>query len=146
MGLKAFFQGFKKLGALVEYSSSCGGDMIGSFHATRVKKVSEEQAMITIQDQEAHNEERKVTEVLVPVSILSDIEKVFYDKRLKSLEHCPKSKFMVLDAATSSYSFCFVNRPLGITFRSTQMIPKRGYDAIEEISKIISEAVKTSAS
>ncbi|MDO4204139.1 MAG: hypothetical protein Q4D07_06585 [Selenomonadaceae bacterium] len=117
-----------------------GGDMQGSFHAMSVRIIDEQTAMVCYEDASWHHEAIAVKEYLVPISVLDDIKTIFNSNKLVRCEKASASKFIVLDGATSSYSFSFENRH--VHFSSTQDISRDSYQALRDISDCVAAACK----
>lgn len=115
-----------------------GGDMQGSYHGLTVKNIDNSSALVFYEDAEWHNEAIAVKEYIVPAAVLEDIKTIFNKNKLARCEKASKSKFMVLDAATSSYRFEFANTR--IHFSSTQNLSKENYAALKEIRKCVAAA------
>lgn len=123
---------------LTSVSFVSGGDMQGSTHDMSVKAIDNTSAMVCFEDANWHNEAIVVQEYIVPASVLEDVKTIFNDNKLLRCEKAPKSKFMVLDAATSSYYFNFGKRT--IRFYSYQELPDGSNQALREISKCVRAA------
>lgn len=123
---------------LQSVSFTSGGDMQGSFHGMTVKLSGNNTALVCYEDAEWHNEAIAVKEYIVPASLLEDIKTIFNTNKLARCEKASKSRYQVLDAATSSYRFYFDNK--SIYFSTTQNLSKENYAALREISKCVSAA------
>lgn len=117
---------------------SRGGDMQGSTHDMSVKAIDNTSAMVCYEDANWHNEAIVVREYIVPASVLEDVKTIFNNNKLLRCEKAPKSKFVVLDAATSSYYFDFGKRT--IRFNSDQELPDGSNQALRAISKCVRDA------
>lgn len=117
---------------------SSGGDMRGSYHGLTVKTLDNSSALVFFEDADWHNEAIAVKEYIVPVSVLEDIKTIFNKNKLARCEKAPMSKFVVMDGATSSYSFEFEDTR--IRFSSSQNLSKENYDALREIRKFVDNA------
>lgn len=98
----------------------------------------ERRVLVSFEDAAWHHHCIAVREYLVPVSLLEDIKTIFNDNKLARCEKASNSHLMVLDAATSSYSFDFEKRK--ISFSSTQDLPKGTYPALREIRQCVEKA------
>lgn len=115
-----------------------GGDMQGSTRDMSVEALDNDSAIVCYENAAWHHEAINVKEYIVPISVLEDIKNIFNNNKLVRCENAPKSKYMVLDGATSSYYFHFEKRT--IRFSSTQELPDGSYEALREISKCVSNA------
>lgn len=123
---------------LQSVSFSRGGDMQGSTHGMSIEKFDSNSALVCYKDANWHHEVIQVKEYLVPVYVLEDIKTIFNNNKLVLCEKAPKSKYQVLDGATTGYSFTFTGRR--ISFSTNQELPVESYDALREISKYVADA------
>lgn len=123
---------------LLEVHFSSGGDMQGSTHGMSVKAIGNNSALVKYDDAKWHNEIINVKEYVVPATVLEDIKTIFNDNKLARCEKASKSKFVVLDGATSSYYFTFKEK--SIRFSSTQNLSKDNYTALKAIKKCVADA------
>ena len=74
---------------LVEYSCSEGGDMIGSYHRTKVKRC-DDHAIITVENAESHDAEIVAKEYVVSISVMDELEAII---RKEKMNFWNKKKF-----------------------------------------------------
>lgn len=123
---------------LLSVTFTRGGDMQGSYHGMSVRAVDDKTAQVYYADAQWHFEINEEKEYLVAASVLEDIKTIFNENKLARCEKAPRSRMMVLDAATSSYSFHFKEKP--IHFSSTQELSRDSYNALREIDKCVAAA------
>lgn len=126
-------------GKLLSYSYSYGGDMIGSYRSKSVKRIGDGKAFVSSADSRRHYLDSTISEYYISDITLDKIEEIADKYKLYTYNDLPKSKLFAYDAGTSSYSFNFENLSLG--FSSSDDVPVKGWDAIREIDKVISEAI-----
>lgn len=134
---------FTKHEPLNSYEQSYGGDMNGSYRSTKIKKIDEENALVSISEAEWHSQEPVVSEYYVPASLMKKIETTFDDHGVYSYNNLPDLKTEVLDAGTTSYDFIYEDGE-SVNFSDHNMIPKKGMEGIKEIDKMIEKAIKNS--
>ena len=124
--------------SLTSVSFHRGGDMQGSTHGLSIKAIDNNSALVCYEDAKWHFEAIDVKEYIVPITVLEDVKNIFNKNQLLRCEKAPKSKFRVLDGATSSYSFNFDKKR--VYFSSTQELQNEQYEALREIKRCISDA------
>ncbi len=127
---------------LTVYQYSYGGDMNGSSRKTRIQKLDDETAMVTFSQADWHFQDPQVSEYIVSASVLPQIEEIFDKTGMYRYNDLPMSRFFALDAGTDSYYFRYEDYE-SVSFSGNNRIPRRGRNALREISGIISDAVKT---
>ena len=123
---------------LKKISFTRGGDMQGSYHGLTVSALDDKNALVCYEDANWHNEAIRVKEYIVPKSLLTDIKTIFNENKLAKCAKAPKSQFMALDAATSSYNFYFEEKD--IRFNSNQTLSSSTYAALKKISACVADS------
>lgn len=128
----------RRHGRLVSYSYGYGGDMNGSHRSVRIKKLDGLTAFMTCSKAEWHYQDPAVEEYHIPISVLSDIEKVYDEYSMYRFERLPMSKFFACDAGTGSWCFEFDDGKSS-RFSDNKEIPNKGYEGLRKIQKIIAD-------
>lgn len=126
---------------LISYSYGYSGNMNGSRTHLSVLKTDNEKALITSSHADWHFQELKVKEYYVPISVLRDIEKIYYEYDMFKFQNLPEGKDVILDAGSGSYNFKFEDKKT-VSFKDTQEIPNKGIEGLNEIRKIIVNSIK----
>lgn len=135
-----FFDNIKKnkYERLIAYSSTFGGDMIGSYSDMKIKVFDDKRAIISSAKSSWHGEEPKKTNIYVDIEILDGILEVFKEYKYKNYAKLPLSKMKVLDAGTTTYRFEFEGG-FEVKFSTNQLLPQKGFDGIDKINDIIAK-------
>lgn len=132
----------KKHAPLISYSDSYGGDMNGSHHVKTIKKIDDEKALVTTSDADWYDQDPITAEYYVPLSVITEIEKIYDTYGMYTYDNLPDNPIQVLDGGTSSYSFVYEDQE-SVSFSDYELIPAKGYEGLRKIDNILNEAIKS---
>lgn len=124
---------------LVEYSTTYGGDMIGSFESTTVKILENGKVLVSYSNSKWHGQDPEVNEYYVSEGVLDEIRAVYDKYGMDKYGNLGMSNIQVLDAGTTSYHFSFDDGG-SINFSDNQKVPVKAYEGLKEIDQIIKNA------
>ena len=125
---------------LTEYRYSSGGDMCGGSHRDDIRRVSDTKAKRTIADRTWHDQDMTVTEYLLDIGVLREIEAVF---RKYSMQRWHRKKFtdmFVDDGASYGYHFRFGREEVWF---SSQIYPDKYGDKLQELRDVVKRYMET---
>jgi hypothetical protein len=124
---------------LSSFSKSSGGDMLGG-HYYLTLTVNESGAVeISEEYQEAHNTKPVLRSAAGNAGLAADIEKIIKDNRMYTWKNLRKTGIYALDAATTTYAFTYNGER--ITIEDDSVLPKGGWEALREITRLITDCL-----
>ncbi len=125
---------------LDSYNCSSSGDMKGSQSSTEIFLLNEEKAKCVYFYKDYFSDVPEVKEYIVSSKIFEELSEIYVENKIYRWEKLPKSKIVVLDGATTSYSF--KSGKNYSRYSTSQITPKNYRGIIEKISEIILKYVK----
>ena len=125
---------------LDSYKCSSSGDMKGSQISNEIFLLNEENAKYAYFYKDYFSDVPEVKEYIISSKIFEELSEIYIKNRIYRWEKLPKSKIIVLDGATTSYSFRSGKNYS--RYSTSQITPKNYREITDKISEIILKYVK----
>lgn len=118
---------------LNEYQYYTGGGMTGGYYREVIKRCGDT-AVISIERADFHNEDPIMSEYVVNVSLLDEIEKIVVKHRMNHWNNKKFTNMFVSDGESKGYSFTFEESSIRF---SSQIYPPIISEKLQEIDVVI---------
>ncbi len=123
---------------LTLYRFSNGGGMLGSYCIQTIREHDESHALLRTEDCKDPNEEAKITEKLIDVAVLAELEAVVRKHKMNHWNGKRLCKDFVHDGETQSYCLEFGNAAIRF---SSQIYPEEYRKKVNELHEIIKKYI-----
>ncbi|MDO4189915.1 MAG: hypothetical protein Q4D29_13100 [Lachnospiraceae bacterium] len=121
------------------YCYSSGGGMNGGYHSETVKRYSDH-ALISIESAEWHFQDPTVSEYLVDLAVMDELESVVRKYRMNFWNGKKFTNDFVYDGESEGYHFNFDQEDI---FFSSQIYPLRYRKKLNELDRVIDKYIET---
>lgn len=117
---------------LLSCRSSYGGDMNGSYRSIELRKISDTEAELIVEEQEAVWTRKETRKYPVNIAELDHVKQMVLEKHLPAAEKRPMSEFFAYDAGSSSFS-CWFENGESFSISSNQELKKKETEGVREV-------------
>lgn len=121
------------------YEFHSGGGMTGGYYSENVKKYDDTHALISIEKAEWHNQDPEISEYLVDMEILDELESVIRKNRMNFWNNKKFTNMFVADGESEGYYFSFDENSINF---SSQIYPPKYNKKLKQLDEILDKYLK----